>query len=42
MAFVAGQQAQWENDQRGSGYFALCDECNNKRGGVWYGPETGR
>jgi hypothetical protein len=39
MLFEAGERAQWENDQRGSGYFALCDKCNNERGGKWYVPE---
>jgi hypothetical protein len=39
MLFDAGETAQWENDQRGSGYFALCDKCNNERGGKWYVPE---
>ena len=33
------KRAQWENDQRGSGYFALCDKCNNERGGKWHVPE---
>lgn len=33
-------QARWENDQRGSGYSALCEECNSKRGGEWYVPES--
>jgi hypothetical protein len=39
MLFERGEQARWENDQRGSGYFALCDTCNNERGGKWYVPE---
>lgn len=39
MLFERGEQARWENDQRGSGYFALCDACNNERGGKWYVPE---
>lgn len=39
MLFERGEQARWENDQRGSGYFALCDTCNNERGGEWYVPE---
>jgi hypothetical protein len=39
MLFERGEKARWENDQRGSGYFALCDTCNNERGGKWYVPE---
>jgi hypothetical protein len=39
MLFEAGEKARWENDQRGSGYYALCDRCNNERGGKWYVPE---
>lgn len=39
MAFRAGEDAQWENDQKGSGYTALCDQCNTVRGGRWYVPE---
>jgi hypothetical protein len=39
MAFRAGEDARWENDQKGSGYTALCDQCNNVRGGKWYVPE---
>ncbi len=39
MAREAGERARWENDQKGSGYTALCDECNSKRGGEWYVPE---
>ena len=39
MLFEAGERHEWENDQRGSGYFALCDTCNNERGGDWYVPE---
>jgi hypothetical protein len=39
MLFEAGQRARWENDQGGSGYYALCDTCNNERGGKWYVPE---
>ena len=39
LLFEAGERAQWESDQRGSGYFALCDKCNNERGGTWYVPE---
>ena len=39
LLFEAGERAQWESDQRGSGYFALCDKCNNERGGKWYAPE---
>ncbi|RDI73557.1 hypothetical protein Gocc_2698 [Gaiella occulta] len=39
MLFEAGERARWLNDQRGSGYFVLCDKCNNERGGNWYVPE---
>ena len=39
MLFEAGEKARWENDQRGSGYSALCGTCNNERGGKWYVPE---
>ena len=39
MLLDRGELARWENVQRGSGYFALCDVCNNERGGKWYVPE---
>jgi hypothetical protein len=38
-ALEAGERARYKSDQRGAGEYALCDECNNKRGGTWYVPE---
>ncbi len=33
---------RFEIQQRGTGYYALCEECNNTRGGAWYVPEFER
>jgi len=30
---------RYELQQRGSGYYAFCETCNNTRGGRWYVPE---
>ncbi len=38
-ALEAGERARYRSDQRGAGEYALCDECNNERGGLWYAPE---
>jgi hypothetical protein len=35
----SGGPAQYRDQQRGSGYVALCDECNNRRGGTWNVPD---
>jgi hypothetical protein len=34
-----GRKARYQQQQAGSGYFALCQKCNNERGGDWYVPE---
>jgi hypothetical protein len=30
----SGGPAKYRDQQRGSGYVTLCDECNNRRGGA--------
>jgi hypothetical protein len=35
-------RGRFEIQQRGTGYYALCVECNSTRGGTWYVPEFER
>lgn len=35
----SGGPAQYRDQQRGSGYVTLCEECNNRRGGRWSVPD---
>lgn len=35
----SGGPAQYRDQQRGSGYVTLCEECNNRRGGTWNVPD---
>ena len=35
----SGGPAQYRDQQRGSGYVTLCEECNNRRGGSWNVPD---
>jgi hypothetical protein len=32
-------KGRYRLEQRGTGYYALCEACNNTRGGTWYVPE---
>jgi hypothetical protein len=32
-------KGRYRLEQRGTGYYALCETCNNTRGGSWYVPE---
>lgn len=35
----SGGPARYRDQQRGSGYVTLCEECNNRRGGTWNVPD---
>jgi hypothetical protein len=35
----SGGPAQYRDQQRGSGYVTLCEDCNNRRGGRWNVPD---
>src|SRR4051794_40253187 len=39
LSLASTGRGRYEQQQRGSGYYALCNVCNNVRGGDWYIPE---
>lgn len=39
LSLDATGRGRYELQQRGSGYYAFCETCNNTRGGTWYIPE---